>query len=92
MPCIISLSVKDVRAEVLLHALEEKGIYASAGSACSSHKREISPVLKAIGLDRAAAESTLRFSLSVENTEAEIEETLRVLGGILPQLRRFVRK
>ena len=91
-PHIISASFKDVRSEVLLHTLEEKGIYASAGSACSSHKREISPVLKAIGLDRAAAESTLRFSLSVENTEAEIEETLRVLGEILPVLRRFVRK
>lgn len=91
-PHVISVTFQDVRSEVLLHALEEKGIYASAGSACSSHKREISPVLKAIGLDRQRAESTLRFSLSIESTEAEIQETLRVLGEILPQLRRFVRK
>ena len=91
-PHIISASFKDVRSEVLLHALEDKGIYASAGSACSSHKREISPVLKAIGLDRATAESTLRFSLSVYNTEEEINTVLQVLGGLLPQLRRFVRR
>ena len=91
-PHIISASFQDVRSEVLLHALEDKGIYASAGSACSSHKREISPVLKAIGMDRAGAESTLRFSLSGENTEEEIEETLRVLRELLPSLRRFVRR
>lgn len=91
-PHIISATFDDVRSEVLLHALEDKGIYASAGSACSSHKREISPVLKAIGLDRKAAESTLRFSLSRYNTAEEIAETVRVLGELLPALRRFVRR
>ncbi|MBP3728894.1 MAG: cysteine desulfurase [Lachnospiraceae bacterium] len=91
-PHIISASFAGIRSEVLLHALEERGIFASAGSACSSHKREISPVLKAIGLDRETAESTLRFSLSVTNTEDEIHETLKVLGDLLPSLRRFVRR
>ena len=91
-PHIVSATFKAVRSEVLLHALEDKGIYASAGSACSSHKREISPVLAAIGMDRARAESTLRFSLCRTNTAEEIEYTLQTLAELLPQLRRFTRR
>ncbi len=91
-PHIISASFLGIRSEVLLHALEEQGIYVSAGSACSSHKREISPVLKAIGLDKGQAESTLRFSLCRYNREEEIEKTLTVLRELLPALRRFVRR
>ena len=90
-PHILSATFQGVRSEVLLHALEDKGIYASAGSACSSHKREISPVLAAIGLDRAAAESTLRLSLSRYNTAEEIDYTLTTLREILPKLRRYSR-
>lgn len=91
-PHIISATFRGVRSEVLLHALEEKGIYASAGSACSSHKRQISPVLKAIGLDREEAESTLRFSLCRDNTPEEIDRLLEALSELLPVLRRFSRK
>lgn len=91
-PHILSCSFENVRSEVLLHALEEKGIYVSSGSACaSSHPSEISTLL-AIGLSKSAQEGTIRFSLSEENTEEEIDETLSALREILPMLRRFVRR
>ena len=91
-PHLVSATFKGVRSEVLLHALEEKGIYVSSGSACSSHKREMSPVLKAIGMEKQAAESTLRFSLSRYNTEEEIDYVLETLSSLLPLLRRFTRR
>lgn len=91
-PYILNASFLGIRSEVLLHALEDKGIYVSAGSACSSHKREMSPVLKAIGLSKGQAESALRFSFSHLNTMEEAEETLAVLEELLPALRRFIRK
>lgn len=89
---IASLSFKGVRSEVLLHSLEEKGIYVSAGSACSSNHPAISGVLKAIGLDADLLESTLRFSFSEYNTVEEAEYTVKVLEELLPVLRRFTRK
>lgn len=91
-PHVVSLSFPGVRAEVLLHTLENDGIYVSAGSACSTHKPEPSATLKAIGLDKALLESTLRFSMSVHTTEEDIDETLRVLALRLPILQRYIRK
>ena len=61
-PHIISASFDLIRAEVLLHALEAKGIYVSSGSACSSNKPSVSATLQAIGLDRKLLDSTLRFA------------------------------
>ncbi len=91
-PHIISLSVKDVRAEVLLHALEDKGIYVSAGSACSSHKRTPSATLMSISLKKELLESTIRISMSEYTTDAEMEYTADTLRELIPALRRFVRK
>lgn len=91
-PHIISVSVKDVRAEVLLHSLEGQGIYVSAGSACSTHKRAPSATLVSIGLDKALLESTIRLSMSVFTTREDIEKTASVLEEIIPQLRRFTRR
>lgn len=91
-PHIISVSVRDVRAEVLLHSLEDKGIYVSAGSACSTHKRTPSATLTSIGLDKGLLESTIRISMSVLTTREEIDETLKALSEIVPMLRRFTRK
>lgn len=91
-PHIASLSFKGVRSEVLLHALEEKGIYVSSGSACSSNHPAISGVLKAIDLDKDLLDSTLRFSFSEYNTVEEAEYTVQVLKELLPVLRRFTRK
>lgn len=90
-PHIISLSVKDIRAEVLLHALEEKGIYVSAGSACASNRPHISETLKAIGLDRNLLDSTIRLSMSVLTTEAEMDAAAAALEELIPFLSRFTR-
>ncbi len=91
-PHIISVSFADVRAEVLLHALEEKGIYVSSGSACSSNHPGLSTTLQAIGLDPKLLDSTLRFSLNFETTEEELDYTVEALKELLPVLRRFTRK
>ena len=91
-PHIASVSFKGIRSEVLLHALEDKNIYVSAGSACSSNKPHVSGTLKAIGLSEEWIESTLRFSFSVYNTMEEIEYTIEALKECVPMLRRFVRR
>jgi cysteine desulfurase len=91
-PHVVSISFKGVRSEVLLHALEEKGIYVSAGSACSSNKPAISGTLKAIGLTKEYYDSTLRFSFSIFNTEEEVDYAMECLGELLPVLRRFTRR
>ena len=91
-PHIVSATFPGIRSEVLLHALEDKGIYASAGSACSSHKKTVSPTLHAIGLTDELAGSTLRFSLSRYTRPEDPDETLAALAELLPLLRRFTRK
>ncbi|MBO4863807.1 MAG: cysteine desulfurase [Eubacterium sp.] len=90
-PHIASISFTGVRAEVMLHALEDKGIYVSSGSACSSNKSKESAVLTAIGLDKARLESTLRFSFAEENTMEEVEYAVGVIRELLPVLRHYVR-
>ena len=90
-PHIISVSIQGIRSEVMLHALEEKGIYVSAGSACSSHKHSDSATLKAIGIDKQYLDSTLRFSLSIFTSEDEIDYTVRSLKELIPKLRRYTR-
>ena len=90
-PQILSASFLGVRSEVLLHTLEEKGIYVSAGSACSSHKRKAAGTLGAMGMEAAQRESTLRFSFSEENTFEEVDYALEVIGQVLPMLRRYSR-
>ena len=73
-------------------ALEAKGIYISAGSACSTHKRSQSPTLLAIGASKEQIESTVRFSFSNDTTMEEIDYTLEVLTEVLPMLRRYTRQ
>lgn len=91
-PHVVSVSIQGVRSEVMLHALEEKGIYVSAGSACASNKPSVSSTLKAIGVEKQYLDSTLRFSFSVYTTEEEIDYTLEQLNSIIPMLRRYTRK
>ncbi len=91
-PHIVNAAFLGVGSEVLLHTLEDRGIYVSAGSACSTHKRAGSPTLTAIGASRAEMESSVRFSFSELNTEEEVDEALAVLKGVLPMLRRYRRK
>ena len=90
-PHIASISFTGVRAEVMLHALEDKGIFVSSGSACSSNKKKDSSVLKSIGLPNDRIESTLRFSFSENNTEEQIDYVIDVVKEILPMLRHYVR-
>ncbi len=91
-PHIVSVSFQNVRSEVLLHALEEKGIYVSAGSACSSNKPAVSRTLKSIGVEKELLGSTLRFSFCFDTTEEEINYCLQELKVLLPVLRRYVRR
>ena len=91
-PHVVSVSVAGVRSEVLLHALEDKGIYISAGSACASNKPQTSETLKAIGLQREYWDSTIRFSFSVLTTKEEIDYTLQVLNEMIPMLRKYTRR
>lgn len=90
-PHIISVSIRGIRSEVMLHALEEKGVYVSAGSACASNKPQTSDTLKAIGVEKELLDSTIRFSMSEFTTQEEIEYTLKAMQEIIPMLRRYVR-
>ena len=91
-PHVVSVSVAGVRSEVLLHALEDKGIYISAGSACASNKPQTSGTLKAIGLQKGFWDSTIRFSFSIFTTREEIDYTLNVLYDMIPMLRKYTRR
>lgn len=90
-PHVVSVSFPGIRSEVLLHSLEDKEIYASAGSACSSNKPAVSATLKAINAPKEHLDSTLRFSFSVHTTKEEIDYCIEVLKGLLPMLRRYAR-
>ena len=90
-PHVVSVSVRGVRSEVLLHALEDKGIFVSAGSACASNKPSISATLQAIGVEKDLLDSTIRFSFSVFTTAEEIDYTLQNMYAIIPMLRKYTR-
>lgn len=90
-PQIASVSFEGIRSEVLLHALEDKGIYVSSGSACSSNHPAISGTLKGIGLKRELLDATLRFSFGIFNTREEIDGCIGALRELLPLLRRYQR-
>ena len=89
---IISVSFEDIRAEVLLHALEDRGIYVSSGSACSSNHPGISGTLKAVGIREDLLDATIRISLSELNNMEEAKYLIDNLNELLPLLRKFVRK
>lgn len=91
-PQILSASFLGIRSEVLLHTLEDREIYVSAGSACSSHKRKDSGTLSAMGMPKEQKESTIRFSFSEENTIEEVDYCLDVLKEVVPMLRRYARR
>lgn len=91
-PHIVNASVSGVRSEVLLHALEERGIYVSAGSACSSNRHTASGTLLAMHLAPALLESAIRFSFCSHTQEHEIDDTLTALEELVPRLRRYARR
>ena len=91
-PHVVSVSVDGERAEVMLHTLEDRQIYVSAGSACSSNKPAISSTLKSIGLKPSLLDSTIRFSFCVNTTQEEIDYAVSVMAEVIPMLRRYTRR
>jgi cysteine desulfurase len=89
---ILNISFPGVRGEVMLHALEGEGVLVSTGSACSSKKRHLSPVLTAMGIDANRAEATIRFSLSPLTTEQEIDMAIEAAGRSYAMLKAFRRR
>ena len=88
-----SVSVLRVRSEVLLHALEENGIYCSAGSACSSNKPAVKPhFIQYASSKRTAGKVRCGSVFCFDTTEEEIDYCLQELSELLPVLRRFVRR
>ena len=91
-PHILSVRVRGVRAEVLLHALEDTGIYVSSGSACSSNHPRPSETLAAIGTPASEMDNSIRMSLSVMNTMEEMDAAAQAVGEIVPLLRKYIRR
>ena len=91
-PHVVSASFQGIRSEVLLHALEDRDIYVSSGSACASNHPSLSGSLIAIGVDKNLLDTTIRFSFSVNTKREEIDYTLEVLKELVPMLRRYTRK
>lgn len=91
-PHILSVGIEGIRSEVLLHALEERGVYVSSGSACSSNHPGVSSTLKAIGVKEHLLDSTIRISWSVLTTKEELDYAVQQIRELLPVLRRYQRK
>ena len=85
-PSILNVSFLGCRGEVLLHMLEQKEIYVSTGSACSSHKKG-SHVLTAAGFSQEEMEGAVRFSLSEENTPEQMDYVVRELAAAVESQR-----
>ncbi len=91
-PHILSIGIEGIRSEVLLHALEERGVYVSSGSACSSNHPGISSTLKAVGVKDHLLDSTIRISWSVLTAKEELDYAAAQIRELLPVLRRYQRK
>ena len=91
-PHILNVSLPPVRSETMLHALEGEGVYVGMGSACSSYKQRISPVLKAMHTPQKYAETALRFSLSPENTADEMRQTAQIIARQYAALEKYQRR
>lgn len=91
-PQIINLSFPGLKAEVLLHALEENEIYISTGSACHSRKHAPSHVLQAIKLSQREIESAIRISLSYQTTREDLQRLLDCLSNLVQELRTLMQR
>ncbi|MDO5301700.1 MAG: cysteine desulfurase family protein [Tissierellia bacterium] len=91
-PYILNISLADTRGEVLLHILEEEGIYISTSSACSSHRRGKNPVLEALGLSENEAQGTIRICMSRETTGEELDRFSEALHRGVESLRGILRR
>lgn len=91
-PHVVSVSIEGIRAEVMLHTLEEKNVYVSAGSACSSNHPAISSTLKSIGVKQNLLDSTIRFSFCVNTTMEEVDYAISVMRDVIPKLQKYTRR
>lgn len=91
-PHIVSVSIDGVRAEVMLHTLEDKNIFVSSGSACSSNKQSVSSTLKSIGVENKLLDSTVRFSFAVDTTKEEVDYALEIMNDVIPKLQKYTRR
>lgn len=82
LPTIAAILVPGAPAEVCMHHLETRGVYVSAGSACSAGKSDVSPVLAALGLSPDEAKRVLRFSFASTTTAAEVERAVGALVDV----------
>lgn len=89
-PHIVNFSAEGIKSEVFIHALEQKDIYVSTTSACSSKKKTPSKTLLAMGVPEGLAESSIRISLSYDNTEEEAETVITAVKDTLDQLRKVM--
>lgn len=92
VPYIVNLSFPGLLSEVLLHALESKGIYVSAGSACSSKKKVYSGVLQAMDIPDTQLESALRFSFSSLNENDNLEAGLDLLADTIREISQIMNR
>ena len=90
LPNIVNIAFKGVPSEILLHAIEERGIFASSGSACGAGKQNISHVLEAVGIHYEYAVSSLRFSFSRYSTREDVIYVCKTLKEVIPNLRAVV--
>ncbi|GEL66103.1 cysteine desulfurase family protein [Marinilactibacillus psychrotolerans] len=81
-PHILCFGIKGIKGEVLVHALEKKGVFVSTTSACSSKKKTESSTLLAMGIPKITAETAIRVSLSEENTQEELEKFIKIFDEI----------
>lgn len=90
-PHVLNLTLPNIRSETMLHALSQRGIYISNGSACSSHSKHPSSALMAFGLSEAETEASIRVSFSKFNTEEDVQELVQALGECIESLVRAKR-
>lgn len=91
-PHIINVAFPGVRSEIMLHSLEQDGIYVSSGSACSSKRKGFSHVLEAINMKDDLIDSSLRFSLSYINTKDEIDYAIEKAKEYYISLKRIIKR
>ncbi len=89
LPNTTNISFEYVEGEAILLRLNEFGICASSGSACTSGSLEPSHVLRAMGVPATAIHGSIRFSLSRYNTEAEVDKVIELMPGIIKELRKL---
>ena len=88
---VLNVSFIGIKAEILLHSLEVKGIYVSTGSACSSHKPQPSHVLTAMGADKREIQGAIRMSFDAGLTHEDIHKAAEIIESEVKTIRRFMR-